>query len=782
MLKNHIIMHTHWDREWYFSKEETQVMLEHQMEEVFDFLLKNKDCRYVLDGQTVMIDDLLEIAPNYESKLKKYGANGQLKLGPWYTQTDLMVVSGESIIRNLEYGIRQANEYGEPMLVAYAPDTFGHNAQMPQIYKQFGINGTSFWRGYSELKANKSDFIWEGIDGSTITGINLATGYQGAKYLESDKEELHTRMNKIFKVLDNYSATENKLIMNGHDQMPIQQNINEVITNLRTLYPEQSFEFSDFENYLKEIQNKELELVSGELLDSKHARIHRTINSTRADIKILNAKVENKLFFELEPLAVMANQFGIDYPYGLISKVLKILFGCHAHDSIGGCNSDKVNRDIKQRLLQAQELVDAKIENLLRRLSYSITNNDPSKIVIFNTLPYNRKEQVISLEVLTSEKEFSLEYHDQKIMYTLLEQELIDAGLIDRQIAARQKEIKLYRSKISFVVEEIAGNAYEVLTLNEGVKNNLVQNTDIDYNLEINDGKFNLYRNNEILLNDFLRLESSVDAGDSYDYSPPINDVLLSNPNFEFELLDTINNPLVVQFEYKVISKETKSIINLIVEINKENEQIGVKYNCVNQDKNRRYRLGFNLYDKSNSVRVGMQLSEIERPIVNEVPLSVWEKENWAEKPVSIETMQDYISSEKMAVICPTAKEYEVIKENNTNYAYITLHRSFDKLGKGNLVNRPGRPSGIELDTPDNQMIGQELTYEFKLVLNPKNPAKIAMENKNKLQAYKVEKYNRFNINVNKFDEQLKSEQLEFGNCVISAIKLYILHLQKLFA
>lgn len=87
------------------------------------------------------------------------------------------------------------------MLVGYAPDTFGHASQMPQIYQHFGIESTFFWRGFSELKAKKSDFLWEGIDGTQIFGVNLATGYQGAKYLESDASLLSERMAKLMSVL-----------------------------------------------------------------------------------------------------------------------------------------------------------------------------------------------------------------------------------------------------------------------------------------------------------------------------------------------------------------------------------------------------------------------------------------------------------------------------------------------------------------------------------------------------------------------------------------------------
>ena len=49
---------------------------------------------------------------------------------------DSFLVSGESLIRNLEIGGRIARRFGEPIEIGYLPDQFGHIAQMPQITGQ----------------------------------------------------------------------------------------------------------------------------------------------------------------------------------------------------------------------------------------------------------------------------------------------------------------------------------------------------------------------------------------------------------------------------------------------------------------------------------------------------------------------------------------------------------------------------------------------------------------------------------------------------------------------
>ena len=46
---------------------------------------------------------------------------------------DEFLVSGETIVRNLQRGMRRGAAFGGVMDVGYLPDMFGHVAQMPQI-------------------------------------------------------------------------------------------------------------------------------------------------------------------------------------------------------------------------------------------------------------------------------------------------------------------------------------------------------------------------------------------------------------------------------------------------------------------------------------------------------------------------------------------------------------------------------------------------------------------------------------------------------------------------
>ncbi|MGN9278798.1 alpha-mannosidase, partial [Escherichia coli] len=167
----HITPHMHWDREWYFTTEESRILLVNNMEEILCRLEQDNEYKYyVLDGQTAILEDYFAVKPENKDRVKKLVEAGKLIIGPWYTQTDTTIVSAESIVRNLMYGMRDCLAFGEPMKIGYLPDSFGMSGQLPHIYNGFGITRTMFWRGCSERHGtDKTEFLWQSSDGSEVT-------------------------------------------------------------------------------------------------------------------------------------------------------------------------------------------------------------------------------------------------------------------------------------------------------------------------------------------------------------------------------------------------------------------------------------------------------------------------------------------------------------------------------------------------------------------------------------------------------------------------------------
>src|SRR5580704_12140908 len=143
-----IVPHTHWDREWYEPYQSFRMRLVDMLDRLIPILERDPSyARFMLDGQIAVVDDYLEVRPEAEARIRALAATGRLTMGPWYVLLDEFLVSGETIIRDLQMGIGRGAAFGGVMNVGYLPDMFGHIAQMPQILAAGGFRDTVVWRG-----------------------------------------------------------------------------------------------------------------------------------------------------------------------------------------------------------------------------------------------------------------------------------------------------------------------------------------------------------------------------------------------------------------------------------------------------------------------------------------------------------------------------------------------------------------------------------------------------------------------------------------------------------
>src|SRR4029079_9643324 len=195
MLDIHVVSHTHWDREWYLTYEQFRVRLVALIDRLLDLLhadpsykkLHLPDPSYThfhLDGQTIVLEDYLEIRPEQEPRLRLAIEQGRILIGPWYVMPDEFLVSGESLVRNLLRGHRISREFGSPMPVGYLPDLFGHVGQMPQIWRRVCLDTPILWRGFGGRDA---EYWWQAPDGSRVLMMHLPPeGYCNATRIVFD--------------------------------------------------------------------------------------------------------------------------------------------------------------------------------------------------------------------------------------------------------------------------------------------------------------------------------------------------------------------------------------------------------------------------------------------------------------------------------------------------------------------------------------------------------------------------------------------------------------------
>src|SRR5947209_14388200 len=380
-----IVPHTHWDREWYQTFQQFRFRLVHAIDTLLDILDRDPGfTHFLLDGQTIVLDDYLEVRPEQEERLKKYTRSGRIQVGPWYLQPDEFLVSGESLVRNLQIGLRQASEFGEPMHIGYVPDTFGHIAQLPQVLQGFGIDNAIFWRGVG-AEAEKSEFYWAAPDGTKVLVIHLADalGYSNARQMPLNTEDFVTRVELLASALLPKATTNTLLFMNGSDHLEPQNGLPEVIAVanklLAHLEPEQEqllvryghreqnrdanqydsihIQIGTLPQYVNSIRQHisdphaaPLQTLSGDMRSSQFSHLLPSILSTRMWIKQQNALTEHLLEHAVEPLTAWAWKLGAPYPTGLVKLAWKYLLQNQPHDSICGCSIDQVHRENSVRL------------------------------------------------------------------------------------------------------------------------------------------------------------------------------------------------------------------------------------------------------------------------------------------------------------------------------------------------------------------------------------------------------------------------------------------------
>src|SRR3972149_771190 len=104
-----VVSHTHWDREWYQPFERFRARLVDMLDRLLNLLQREPQYRhFVLDGQTIVLDDYLEIRPDRRADIERLVKAGRLLIGPNYVLPDEFLIGAESWVRNLMLGIRSA--------------------------------------------------------------------------------------------------------------------------------------------------------------------------------------------------------------------------------------------------------------------------------------------------------------------------------------------------------------------------------------------------------------------------------------------------------------------------------------------------------------------------------------------------------------------------------------------------------------------------------------------------------------------------------------------------
>ena len=735
MTTSHIVQHTHWDREWYFTAEDAKVLSDQVFTEALDELLRNPEATFCLDGQLSIVDDYVELNPDRLDDIRDLMRTGRLQVGPWYTQSDCLLPGAESILRNLTVGILETRrKYGEPMMLGYTPDTFGFNAQMPEILRHVGIDSFIGWRGINfETQVRSPYFMWKGLGGAAVYVANMPKGYSAGvmpvEALDRITEFVEKKLDPETAFAAGVNGDEDVLMPAGVDQKSMFLEFDKIVERYNEVSSYENV-VSSYPAFMELLRGREnLPEYRGELREPVYARVHRTIGSVRTQMKQADTALELQLVRRVEPMLAIARACGIEISNGVLLRAWKKLFENQAHDSLGGCVSDNVAEDISHRVKEIGEICDG-LENLVLKRIADALDLGSDQVLVMNCDPIHFEgEKVVHVVTRTKNVSFTGSSYavieneryyparERAVRHTAVGDEFVtEPAYWELDVRIRVKVPALGDSVVEMVegegaLEEYADVASEARIEADG------------YALSFADGAVRLEGPAGFVAENALVLLDCGNDGDTYDFSPvrgekervlPFTGASVRRATGVRELVLSGEAELPYDLEDRVGDRDRTGRVSYELALRLGGTgRIEGTVTVDNQVLSHRMRLRVETgCDDGRSV-AQIQNGFLRRERVE--PPAEWE-DRYVECPAPIEIFDGSVSVEDgertLTLFADGVKEYERLGSGLD----ITLFATTGQLGKADLAWRPGRASGdttteghIMMPTPLAQEVGEHV-------------------------------------------------------------------------
>lgn len=652
---------THWDREWYLPFQGFRYRLVKVIDDMVEKLETDDGLSFMLDGQTVVLEDYSEVSGERSARLKKLINEGRVSVGPWYVMPDEFLVSGESLIRNLALGARLAENWGAQVLkYGYINDIFGHIAQLPQILAGFGIEGAYLGRGVSNDR-NISHFVWKSPDGTEcIASLGQYCALDNYCIITNyDKNDFECVLKKYIDGEIAKSSAPIVLIMHSGDHIYLNKNVSEIKKKIKKLYPCADLKqvpVSEMIPHLRKYSDS-LPVIEGELNEPcKKPLEYNNYNglplignslSSYYTLKYKNDRCQNILEKTLEPMILMSDLLGRHIDHKYIDIAYKYLLKNQPHDSICGCSVDATHSDMLYRYAQVENISDAlKYDFLKNENDFEETENYTLSVYHFE--PYRERRAVIAeiefsgnfpkdIDLYRSnEKIDAFEIYDirgAKVPYQILNTEFdCTKRVCDQKIQKTRKYKILFIGELPAMgiaqykitpVYPRAASAKGCVSGYDYAENEFVKVSITPYGeLELFDKKTN---------NEYRGLNRFIDDGeygDGWRHMPPRNDIAVNSLGSPCTIEKISNGEISVSFkitkqlsvpesfdEFNHIRSKTRVALNIesVVTLYVDSPVIEIKTSVNNSVKDHRLRVIFPTNLKSKEYFAGQAFYKLKR-------------------------------------------------------------------------------------------------------------------------------------------------------------------------
>ncbi|HEX5940154.1 MAG TPA: glycoside hydrolase family 38 C-terminal domain-containing protein [Dehalococcoidia bacterium] len=750
-----VVSHSHWDREWYQTYESFRVRLVGMVDRLIDLLNSDPEYRcFTLDGQSVTLEDYLEIRPERRSELERLVREGRLMVGPWYILADELLAGGESLVRNMFIGSRIARQYGPVMPVGYAPDAFGHPAHLPAILNGFGVKLAAFWRGAAHVAAG-SEFRWRSADGSEVTVLHFPHGYSGLLSLSEEPEHAAAQLEAAAERLAPLASGDTVLLMNGGDHVEPQANLGRAIRLVNEARGNDVLRHGNLLDVAEAVavNHESLPVVEGELRAGKLSPVLHGVTSTRTWIKQSDFATENLLLRWAEPFSAWAESLRAElgaeweepwvvrgpiarYPTdpesirGLLTQAWKLLLKNQPHDSICGCSIDETHEEMRARYSQSQWIAEELTRQPLRMIARLAPPLDGPGALVFNPSAAQRTDFV---KVVVSETadgvpvamigpdgerlacDVTREPTGENVERTAdyVPEGSVEVGFVARDLPSLG--YRVYRAEYGQRVESIVSserriaNEYFAVAVAES---GALTVTDL--------------RNGRVL-NDVNRFVDSGDAGDEYNFDAPVDDLTIDAPTHwdARAELGQSRQRLVVDGFYEwpaelepdrrsrsraLVSSAVVTTASLYPGV----PRIDIETRVDNRSRDHRLRVLFPADFRCETSWSEQHFGVIER----ENTQQAFDVDEWVEDPPVQHPQKTFVALQdgQRGILLANRglPEYEVVEHDGRSAIALTLLRCVGWLSRDDLRSRRVG-AGPPLPTPGAQLLGRH-RFNYSLI------------------------------------------------------------------
>jgi mannosylglycerate hydrolase len=740
----HLIPHTHWDREWYLTRAAFVARLVPVLDDLIVRLESEPGFRaFLLDGQTVLLRDYLELRPEMLARARTLVAAGRLQVGPWYVLADELIPSAESLIRNLLAGRADAEQLGGRLDVLYSPDAFGHPAVWPALAAEFGIRYGVLWRGLGGERGQEGDlYRWSAPDGRDVLLHHLSPdGYEAGSALPADPARLEVPWRRLKEQLLPRATTSHVAVFVGADHHAAHPAVARLRDLIAALEPGSEVRVSRLDEYLgaAEGSSGDVPRLEGELRWSYgYTWTLQGVHGTRAPLKRRHSDAELALERVAEPLSALAGWHRGRDQRSVLHHAWRALLRSQFHDSICGCSSDPVAARAAARIDDARAMAD----ELARSSLDALTGNDPDlardeprraspKLIFFNPAA-RRRGGVTVAELSWFRRDVLVGPPGDRVArragppgdrdiaaalsglpYQVLSRRTGHERLDAPRHYPDQDEVDLVR--VAIATPELAG--FEV---KHGVSAapppggvaagpRTLSNAALEVRLDPGGLVTLTDRASGARYTRLLQLESAGDAGDTYSYAPMADASRPERARWS-SVRRVAGGPLVGALEARAQLRGGRVRARLILALYADSPILRCTLELDNRGTDHRLRLRLPTGPAEAGAVAGAPFGQVRRP-----PLHDNGAKYPRETPVPTAPAHRFVVAGGLALLAPGFFEYELDRDGDL---IITLLRCVGQLSREDLPTRPGH-AGWPTPTPDAQCQGRE---RVEVALAPVTP------------------------------------------------------------